>query len=138
MVSADDTTAPNSSPAQSISVDLSDQRLVAYENGRPVRSFLVATGLKKYPTPLGNFSVLAKPFKVLYKKIYGPGNPDNYDFGMVPYNLRIINSGVYIHYAPWRKKFGVRGSHGCVNVDLENAKWIYEWAGIGTPVVIGE
>ncbi|MCW1929965.1 MAG: L,D-transpeptidase [Candidatus Kerfeldbacteria bacterium] len=29
-------------------------------------------------------------------------------------------------------------SHGCVNVNLENSKWIYDWAQVGTPVWIHE
>ncbi|HTM68636.1 MAG TPA: L,D-transpeptidase family protein [Candidatus Binatia bacterium] len=118
-----------------IYVDISEQRLRAYEYGRLVRTFLVATGMAKYPTPLGEYSVLDKPYKVNYRWSYGPGNPDNYDLGWVTWNLRIMPHK-YIHYAPWRKVFGIRGSHGCVNVSKADAQWIYGWADLGTPVSI--
>jgi hypothetical protein len=112
--------------AQYIDVDNTEQRLRAYEYGKVVRTFLVSTGKVNKPTPLGSFTVLAKPFKVLYR---GTG----YDYGWVPWNLRFKPS-YYIHYAPWHFDFGRRRSSGCVNVDRANAEWIYNWANVGTPV----
>lgn len=111
-----------------IEVDATKQRLRAYENGRLVRTFLVSTGKVNKPTPLGAFSVLAKPYEVLYR---GPG----YDYGRVPWNLR-FKPGYYLHYAPWHFDFGRRRSSGCVNIDRANAEWIYNWAEVGTPVEI--
>jgi hypothetical protein len=118
-----------------IEVSVADQRMRVYEYGRLVKTALVATGMKKYPTPVGDFSVLEKPFKVNYRWSYGPGNPDNYDLGWVTWNLR-FNPHTYLHYAPWRKVFGVRGSHGCVNLSKTDAKWLYDWADVGTPVTV--
>ncbi len=120
---------------KSIVVDLSEQRLYAYENGVLANTFLVSTGNRKYPTPQGDFSVLAKVWQVKYQWSYGPNHPDNYDLGLVKYNLR-IRPHVYIHYAPWHKNFGHIMSHGCVNLSLESAKWIYEWAEENIPVTV--
>ena len=125
----------NAQEPKSMYVSVKDQRLFAYEHGRLVKTFLVATGMKGYPTPLGDFQVLAKPFKVNYRWSYGVGNPNNYDLGWVTWNLR-FGPHVYIHYAPWRKVFGVRGSHGCVNVSKTDAQWIYAWADLKTPITI--
>ena len=47
-------------------------------------------------------------------------------------------SGYALHGAPWRTSFGwggPGGSHGCVNMPVDEAKWIYDWAEIGTTVV---
>ena len=49
------------------------------------------------------------------------------------YNLLFSRSsrdglGYLIHSAPWRKKFGVRGSHGRVNVTTANMEKLYAWA----------
>jgi hypothetical protein len=121
--------------AKYVEVDVSEQRLRAFEYGKLVKTFLVATGMKKYPSPIGDFSVLEKPYKVNYKWSYGAGNADNYDLGWVTWNLRFAPH-VYIHYAPWRKVFGVRGSHGCINVNKTNAEWIYDWGAVGMPVTI--
>lgn len=120
---------------KTIVVDISDQRLFAYENGILINTFLVSTGLPRWPTPIGDTLVQAKIYKVHYKWSYGPGNPNNYDLGLVPYNLRIFPH-VYIHYAPWHNNFGHRMSHGCVNASLESAKWIYKWAEEKIPVTV--
>jgi len=134
-VPADRGAAGRPTEPRSIAVDVAAQRLRANEYGREVRSFPVSTGTKKYPTPTGSFSVLAKIPKVLYRWSYGPDNPDNYDLGRVPWNL-LVMPHIYIHYAPWHNNFGHRMSHGCVNVDKVNAEWIYGWAAVGAPVDI--
>jgi len=126
---------PRPDLAKFIDVDVSEQRLRAFANGKLVKTFLVTTGMKKTPTPMGEFSILEKPYKVNYKWTYGPGNPENYDLGWVTWNLR-FHPHIYIHYAPWRKVFGVQGSHGCVNVSKTDAQWIYEWAEVGTQVAV--
>jgi hypothetical protein len=118
-----------------IDVSLSEQRLRAFENGKLVNTFLISSGNRKFPTPKGEFSVLAKLPVVRYQWSYGAGNPDNYDLGNVPYNLRVMPHK-YIHYAYWHNNFGHVMSHGCINVNLANVKWIYRWADEGVPVSI--
>lgn len=42
------------------------------------------------------------------------------------------------HGAPWQETFGWSGpggSHGCVNMPVEEAKWVHQWSEMGTPVV---
>lgn len=117
-----------------IVVDLSEQRLYAYENGLLSNSFLVSTARPPFRTPVGEHSVLAKVPLVHYA---GGSGADAYDLGWIPYNLRFYPH-IYIHYAPWHNNFGYVISHGCVNVALENIKWIYDWAQEGDPVVVQE
>ncbi|MBI2426721.1 MAG: L,D-transpeptidase family protein [Candidatus Kerfeldbacteria bacterium] len=120
-----------------IEVDISEQRLYVFENGKQVYTSLVSTGIKKYPTPIGVFSVTAKiPLKD-YEWSYGPNHPDNYDIKDVANNLRFAPS-FYLHYAYWHNDFGRRRSHGCVNLDLKTSEWIYAWAPTGTRVLIHE
>jgi len=128
---------PRPELAKYIDVDVSEQRLRAYEAGKLVKTFLVATGMPKTPTPMGEFAIEAKPYSVRYKWSYGPNHPDNYDLGWVNWNLRFAPH-IYIHYAPWRGVFGVRGSHGCVNVSKTDAQWVYGWAEVGTKVAVRE
>lgn len=120
---------------KSIKISLKEQRLYAFENGKLINSFLVSTGNRRFPTPKGEFSVLEKVPVVRYTWSYGAGNPDNYDLGNVPYNLRIMPHK-YIHYAYWHNSFGRIMSHGCINVNLANIKWIYRWSDQGIPVKI--
>ncbi len=112
---------------KAVSVDLSEQRLRAYENGVLVRTFLVSTG-KVGPTPTGVFPILARPYNVHYR---GP----DYDLGIVPFNMRFLPS-YYLHYAPWHNNFGAPMSHGCVNIGRTDAEWIYNWTEVGVPVEI--
>jgi lipoprotein-anchoring transpeptidase ErfK/SrfK len=115
-----------------IIVDISQQRLYAYKDGILENSFLISSG-KNNSTPLGNHRILAKIPKVHYKWSYGPNDPRNYDLGLVPYNLRIAPH-IYLHYAYWHKNFGHPMSRGCVNISLEDMKWLYDWADVGMKV----
>ncbi|MBI4591903.1 L,D-transpeptidase [Candidatus Uhrbacteria bacterium] len=119
---------------QRIEVDVSEQRLYAFEHGILRNSFLISSGLNN-ATPLGTHSVLAKIPLVHYAWYYGENHPNNYDLGWIPYNLRFYPH-IYIHYAPWHNNFGHQMSHGCVNVNLANIQWLYEWAFTDIPVEI--
>jgi lipoprotein-anchoring transpeptidase ErfK/SrfK len=119
---------------QRIEVDVSQQRLYAFEYGILRNSFLISSGLNN-ATPIGVHTLLAKVPLVNYAWSYGEGNPNNYDLGWVPYNLRFYPH-VYIHYAPWHNNFGHQMSRGCVNVNDHNSRWLYAWATVGTPIEI--
>jgi hypothetical protein len=116
-----------------IEVNLAQQRLYAWEHGRLARTFLVSTGVKKYPTPVMETKVLKKIPMMDYKGYYGPNHPDNYDIKNVKNNLRIRGS-ILIHYAFWHRNFGHPMSHGCINVGNADSDWLFAWAEVGTPV----
>jgi hypothetical protein len=118
-----------------ITINLTEQRLRAYENGRLVNTFLISSGKYGYWTKKGLHSVLLKAPVVHYAWSYSPGNPNNYDLGLVPYNLKIYPH-TYIHYAYWHNNFGRPMSHGCVNVNLANIQWVYRWADERVPVLV--
>lgn len=118
-----------------ILVSLKEQRIYAYEHGRIAKTFLISSGVKKHPTPATKTTVQKKIPKMDYRWTYGPNNPSNYFLPNVKYNLNILPH-IYIHYAYWHNNFGYPMSHGCVNAGLEDAKWIYNWAEVGTPVEI--
>ncbi|MFA5185227.1 MAG: L,D-transpeptidase family protein [Patescibacteria group bacterium] len=120
---------------KSIEVNLTQQRLYAWEHGRLARTFLVSTGVKKYPTPVMETKVLMKIPMMDYRGYYGPNNPDNYFLKNVKNNLRIRGS-ILIHYAYWHHNFGHRMSHGCINVGNKDSDWIFAWAEVGTPVSV--
>lgn len=102
------------------------QTLWAYENGYPVRSFLISSGLGALKTPLGDYSVWRKRPDV---HMQGPG----YDLPHVPWVLSFV--GPYtLHGTYWHANFGHPMSHGCVNMYTPEAHWIYDWAPLGTPV----
>lgn len=123
---------PLSSEKQ-ITVNLSQQRLYAYERGKLAKTFLISSGTYKYPTPAVETEVLEKIPVKTYRWSYGPGHPDNYNIPNVKWNLRVYGP-YYIHGAYWHNNFGYRMSHGCINVHYTNAEWIYHWADVGTDV----
>jgi len=127
--------APETEPKR-ITIDLSEQRLYAYEHGILRNAFLISSGLNN-ATPLGNHTVLAKIPLVHYAWNYGTGDSRNYDLGWIPYNLRFYPH-IYMHYAPWHNNFGHKMSHGCVNVGLTNIQWLYDWAEEEIPVSVQE
>ncbi|MBW4635587.1 MAG: L,D-transpeptidase [Iphinoe sp. HA4291-MV1] len=111
-----------------IQIKLSSQRLIAWEGGKPVHAFIVSTGKKSTATPTGVFQIQSK-----YKSARMQGR--DYDIPNVPYTM--YYSGSYaIHGAYWHRKFGTPVSHGCINVAPKNAKLLFNWASIGTPVVV--
>lgn len=107
-------------------VDLSDQRMYAYEGDTLVRTFVVSTGTWQTPTITGRFKVW---IKLRSAPMSGPG----YYLPDVPYIMYF--SGDYgIHGTYWHNNFGVPMSHGCVNLSIPDAEWAYNFAVVGTVV----
>ncbi len=109
-----------------IDVDLSQQRLVAYEGDTPVRSVIVSTGLPGTPTVTGQYHIYVK---YLAQTMSGPG----YYLPDVPY-VMYFYEGYGIHGTYWHHNFGHPMSHGCVNTPTPDAQWLYNWATVGTLV----
>jgi len=122
------TAAPPSmiNEARWIDVDLSSQRLTAYENGEALRTTLVSTGLPRTPTVQGQFRIW---IKLRYDDMEGPG----YHLEDVPY-VMYFYQGYGIHGTYWHSNFGQRMSHGCVNLETSEAEWLFNFADVGTLV----
>ncbi|CAD5931178.1 ErfK/YbiS/YcfS/YnhG family protein [Planktothrix tepida] len=111
-----------------ILIDLSRQRLIAWEGNQPVYAVIVSTGKADTPTRTGVFKIYTK-----YETTRMTG-PD-YDVPDVPYTM-YYDGGMAIHGAYWHNLFGTPVSHGCTNVAVNHAKWLFEWASVGTPVIV--
>ncbi len=110
-----------------IEVTLSNQTLKYFENGHKIDEYLISSGLT-LPTPTGTFYVQSK---IRATTMSGPG----YNLPGVPYVLPFYGDYT-IHGTYWHHNFGHPMSHGCVNMYTPEAKILYEWADIGTPVII--
>ena len=121
---------PSSSPAPTggrwIDVNLSAQRVTAYEGNTPVRSTLASTGLPATPTPTGRYRIYVKHVSTL---MTGPG----YYLPNVPYTMYFYR-GYGLHGTYWHANFGRPMSHGCVNLPTYEAQWLFNWAPVGTLV----
>ncbi|NEP91030.1 MAG: L,D-transpeptidase [Okeania sp. SIO2C2] len=113
-----------------ISIDLSTQRLIAWEGNKVVYAVVVSTGKSSTPTRLGTFRVQTK-----YRTARMTGA--DYDVPDVPYTM-YYDGGMAIHGAYWHNMFGTPVSHGCTNVAVNHAKWLFNWASVGTAVVVHE
>jgi LysM repeat protein len=118
--------APTVTTGKQIVVDLSDQRVYAYENGVLVRNVLVSTGMWGTPTVSGDYRIYMKYDSQLMS---GPG----YYLPGVPW-VMYFYQGYSLHGTYWHSNFGQPMSHGCVNMPTPEAAWMYVWAPIGTPV----
>ncbi|HEY1015697.1 MAG TPA: L,D-transpeptidase [Herpetosiphonaceae bacterium] len=125
---------PSQGSAKEIVVDLSDQWLYAYQNGEQVFAAPVATGKDGFNTPAGEFSIYAK---VPLQTMRGSLNGETWVVPNVPHAM-YFNGSVALHGTYWHNLFGsgTRISHGCVNLPLDAAAWIYDWARVGTSVTV--
>jgi lipoprotein-anchoring transpeptidase ErfK/SrfK len=126
------TAAPTSEieEARWIDVNLTEQRLTAYEDGAPVRSTLISTGLSRTPTVQGQFRIW---IKLRYDDMEG----EDYYLEDVPH-VMYFYQGYGLHAAPWHNNFGHRMSHGCVNLPVPEAEWLFNFADVGTLVNVHE
>jgi lipoprotein-anchoring transpeptidase ErfK/SrfK len=116
------------SPDRWIEVNVKTQRVIAWEGKRWVNAMIVSTGKASTPTVTGVFDVYDR-----YEVAGMQG--DDYDIPDVPY-VMYFSGGYGFHGAYWHNRFGTPVSHGCVNLAVDKAKWLYEFATIGTPVVV--
>lgn len=116
------------SPQRWLEINLSTQRLIAWEGGLPVYAIIVSTGKAATPTYPGIFTIEEKrPLD----RMRGA----DYDVPDVPYAM-YYDRGYAIHGAYWHHNFGTPVSHGCTNVAVNHAQWLFNWAEVGTPIVI--
>lgn len=109
-----------------IDVDLSEQRVRAYEGASAVNEFLVSTGVSAHPTVTGQFRIYVK---LRSTAMAGPG----YFLPGVPFTMYFYK-GYSLHGTYWHSNFGVPMSHGCINMFTPDAEWLFNWASVGTLV----
>ncbi len=117
-----------------IDIDLTDQNLYIFEDGKEKGAFKVSTGLRGMETPVGEFKVMGKSRR-----------PWSAKYGLfMPWFIQFTNRGHGIHELPeWpggykegTNHLGIAVSHGCVRLGIGPAQEVYDFAEIGTPIVI--
>lgn len=117
-----------------IVIDLSDQTLSRYQDGYRLATFPTSTGKPGYATPVGEYAVNRKT-DLAYSRTYGL---------YMPYWMSFIGDRYGIHELPYwpngyregEDHLGAPVSHGCVRLGIGPAKTLYEWAEVGTPVIV--
>jgi len=113
-----------------IDVNLTAQRLVAYEGDTPVFDSLVSSGTYNHPTVTGQFRIWLR-----YQSQTMDGRRLGYDYYLpnVPYVMYFYQDYA-LHGTYWHNNFGTPMSHGCVNLPTPAAEWIFNWSTMGTVV----
>ncbi|KUI24286.1 hypothetical protein AU196_20545 [Mycobacterium sp. IS-1742] len=123
-------------------IDNKSLQMEIHRNGELVKTFPVSMGKKGYDTKNGTYYVLEKFADIVMdSSTYGVPVDDPSGEGYklkVQDAVRIDNSGVFVHSAPW--SVGSQGesnvSHGCINLSPANAQWFFDNFGSGDAVVI--
>lgn len=122
-----------------IEIDLSDQRLLAWEGNNLFLQTPVSSGLPWWPTPTGEFKIW---IKLRATKMEGGTGRNYYYLPNVPYVMFFENGqvpgrqGYGLHGTYWHNDFGRPRSHGCVNLPTPVAEKLYYWVENGTRIVI--
>ena len=119
-----------------IEVNLSRQVLAAYEHEQVVFETTISSGITtanqdpkalSTQTPTGEFRILSK----YPSKHMGNGNlfatPEDYELPGVPWTCFFHEAGYAFHGTYWHDNFGAPMSRGCVNMRIEEAKWLFRW-----------
>lgn len=121
-------------------VDANTHQMTVTSNGQVVKTIPVSTGRDKYPTKSGIHVVNDKEQTTIMDSST-VGIPVNSKDGYretVHWNVRISNSGEFVHAAPW--SVGDQGrsnvSHGCVNASTADATWFFKFTRLGDVVVV--
>jgi lipoprotein-anchoring transpeptidase ErfK/SrfK len=130
---------PPDAPAEGrwIDVHLTQQLMTAYEGREPVRVIVTTTGMSGWETPEGTFWISVRvPNETMRSGAIGAEH--FYQLDNVLYTQYFTPEGHAIHYAWWRTPttIGRPGSHGCLNTLLEDARFLWDWADVGTRLFI--
>jgi lipoprotein-anchoring transpeptidase ErfK/SrfK len=110
--------------------------MAVVKNGKRIRTFGVSMGKSGFTTRSGTKVIMDKHVSYRMRSTtVGITGSEAYDLD-VPYAMRITSSGEFLHGAPWNPYVGVANrSHGCTNLTLSAARWVFNRVREGDPVV---
>lgn len=118
-----------------IEVNLFEQTIAVYDGGQLVFATLIATGIEPFWTRPGLFKIQQKLETTPMRGAFEPDRSDAYYLEDVPWTM-YFDEARALHGAYWHNGFGAPRSHGCVNISVGDARWIFEWANLGDWVYV--
>jgi len=116
--------------SKTILVDTKNQVLIAYEDNIPVMISAISSGLSSQDmnltTPVGEYSINYKRPSRHMVHSDKVGINDSALYG-VPWVSYFTDSGIAFHGTYWHNDYSLPRSHGCVNLPIHAAHWIYLW-----------
>jgi len=127
-----------------ITLNLTLQEAVFYDNGCAVRATPITTGRALLRTPTGRFHVFYKTSPFQFISPWPPSSPFYYYPSWTSWVMEFASGGYFIHDAPWEPNWeygpgsenSSGASHGCVHIPTPTMQWLYQWTPNGTPVII--
>ncbi len=118
-----------------IEVNLYEQTLSVYDHGRLRFATLVSTGVAPFWTRPGLFQIRARLETETMRGVFEADRSDYYYLEDVPWTM-YFDEARALHGAYWHNGFGYPRSHGCVNMALADAHWLFNWAQTGDWVYV--
>jgi len=131
---------------------LTEQTEREYVDGKLVHWNYIVTGQRALPSPPGLWPIIFKESHITFNSPEPPGSPFWYPPTPINYAAEYHAGGFFYHDATWRVYFGPganlphsdytsgqysdNGTHGCINMRLSQAQWLYNWLEVGTPTIV--
>ncbi len=116
-----------------VDINLSYEYMTIYQGDNVMLELYISSGRAGIETPTGSFYVLS-----MYEAddMEGVIGGEYYNVPQVPWVMYFTNEGHAIHGTYWHNNFGTPMSHGCINMPLDAAEWLYSIAYVGMRVEI--
>jgi hypothetical protein len=114
-------------------INLTLQYLWAYQGDTVLWQGYISSGRAGFQTPPGVFYVFSKLPSQTMEGVLGG---EYYNVPDVPDVMYFTEGGHAIHGTYWHNNFGTPMSHGCINLPMDVADWMYQWAPMGMRVEI--
>jgi lipoprotein-anchoring transpeptidase ErfK/SrfK len=137
---------------QVIVVSFIEEALRVYDNGQLVHSFLITAGRPELPPVPGLWAPLWRRNHITFHSAFPKGSPYWYPDTPINYAVLYHEGGYYLHDSWWRNDYGPGtqfyhvdssgntsadyGSHGCINMPLTEAQWVYENTTYNTQILM--
>ena len=118
-----------------IEVNLDEQTLAVYQENRLIFATVIASGTGAWATRPGVFQIYEKKETETMSGATEADRSDYYYLQDVPWTMYFDEQRA-LHGAYWHDGFGYPRSHGCVNLALGDAHWLFDWASIGDYVYV--
>lgn len=116
-----------------VMINITLQYLWAYQGDQVLWQGYISSGTAKFATPTGSYHVLSKLESQTMEGVLGG---EYYNVPDVPDVMYFTDLGHALHGTYWHNNFGTPMSHGCINLPMDVAEWMYKWSPMGMRVEI--
>ncbi len=143
----------NATSGQVIVVSLIEQTLRLYQDGKFVKAFQITSGQFDKPSPPGLWHIFLRQSPTVFKSSEPQGSAFWYPDTKINFAMEYRTDGYFFHDSWWRVNYGVgtnfphydtggdesfagNGSHGCINMQEDQANWLYNNSSYNTSVIM--